>query len=78
MIKKFQEVDLAAGPFTPTAERAEVVHFNYCFAQDPLGVLIPAPSEGSQLAAIAKPFQTEVCKLTSDLLFILSESSQFE
>ena len=47
MIKKFQEVDLAAGPFTPTAERAEVVHFNYCFAQDPLGVLIPAPSEGS-------------------------------
>jgi hypothetical protein len=63
---------LAAGPFTPTAERAEVVHFNYCFAQDPLGVLIPAPSEGSQLAAIAKPFQTEVCKKKNFRLYSLN------
>lgn len=61
MLLRFsQDIDLIAYPFTPTYTRSKVVDFTVAHTEEPLTVIIPAPSLEGKTSAIIKPFKTEV------------------
>jgi len=55
-----QDADIAAAALTITAERETVVDFSFPYWEEPSGVLIRRPAEGSKLLNLLKPLQWSV------------------
>lgn len=55
-----KKVDMMAFPLVPIYARTRVIDFAIHFEEDPMAALIPPPTQGSKLKAIAKPFEYPV------------------
>ena len=55
-----QEADIAAAAVTITADRETVVDFSFPYWEEPSGILIRRPGEGSKLLTLLKPLQWSV------------------
>ncbi|XP_062598200.1 glutamate receptor ionotropic, kainate 2-like, partial [Saccostrea cucullata] len=85
-----QRVDLAAGPFTITSERAQVVDFSTPFLTTPFGIVLRQPhkaeeSIGHRLLRVWDPLKPSVWMMifisfvvTSTLLYVVSYFNPYE